>query len=74
MNSNFTVKAVEFDADGNEDVFGEDIAEAMKLPFNHGWDHWRIYQGDYLIGAFPDFNTASRTCSALNATIVLMAA
>ena len=55
-------------------IFDEDYAKQMQLPFDQGWDHWCIYQGDHLVGAFPDFGLAQHTCAALNATIVLLAA
>lgn len=67
MKRSFRLTAV---ADDGE-VFDEGYAVRMRLPFDYGWDHWRIYQGSYLVGVFHDFTLAARTCSALNTTAVL---
>ena len=70
----FKVLAVEPQLDGPDDIFGPEVAAAMRLPFDDGWDHWAIYQGDDKIVSFEDYGLAEATCSALNNTQVLQAA
>lgn len=63
----FRTVACEPQLDGSLDIFGPEIAASMKLPFDQGWHHWAVMQGDFCVMWSTDYDLVSRTCSALNA-------
>lgn len=69
--SNFQVLAVEPQLDGTEDILTPEDTRTMRLPFEHGWDHWGVFQGVEKIARFDDYELAATTCSALNNMVVL---
>lgn len=70
----FKLFAVEPQLDGSDHIFDGEYCAKMKLPFQYGWDHYRVYQGDTVVFQGISYREARNTTLALNSIQLLEAA
>ena len=62
----YQIRVVESSTD---DTFGPEVAEAMRLPFDQGWEAWGIFRGDHCLIDFDNYDDAIETLDLLNSVI-----
>ena len=62
----YQIKVVE---SSTHDTFGREMAEAMRLPFDQGWEAWGIFRDDTCLIDFDNYEDAVETLNLLNSII-----
>ena len=62
----YQIKVVE---SSTHDTFEREMAEAMKLPFDQGWEAWGIFRDDTYLIDFDNYEDAVETLNLLNSII-----